>query len=143
MAFLLQRVVLGIGRAEQLQLSGPDLEALSLARRGHEFAGHGHGRARAEFRQQVVPLYAVVHHDLKVRQAGAVVDLQKRKALGVAAGADPAHDADRARAFAARERRLDGGAPYAHASSFQVKVKGQETAPEAMVPGRSSRNLSL
>ena len=51
--------------------------------------------------------HAGVDHDLEVGQAGAVVEFEEGKALGVAPGADPAGDVEIVTGFLAAENVLD------------------------------------
>ena len=94
MAFFLQGKAFRIGQAEDRDAFGPHFPFLALARRGHQFAAYGQGRAGIGFAQSRVGLGALVHNALHVGEAGAVVDLHKGKALGVAAGAHPAAEGD-------------------------------------------------
>ena len=92
MALFLKREGFRIGQAEDRHAFGPHFPCLALARRGHQLADHGQGRAGIGFAQSRVGLGTFVHNALHVGEAGAVVDLHKGKALGVAAGAHPAAD---------------------------------------------------
>ena len=142
MAFLLQRIDFRVSRAEQRQGARPHFKPLSLGRRNSQLAANVHRRARAQPQEQVVARRIGIHDRLQVREAGTVIDFQKRKALGVPAGANPAHDANVGTGTVAAKGRFHGSASYAHAS-FQVKVKGQQDAPEAMVSGRYRCSFGL
>ena len=94
MALFLQGKARRIGQAEDSDAFGPHLPFLTLARRGRQLAAHGQGRAGIGFPQSGIGFSAFVHNALHVGEAGAVIDLHKGKALGVAAGTHPAAEGD-------------------------------------------------
>ena len=87
---LLQGVLTGAG-AQHGDGGGVDLHAVALA--GHQGALHLQAGAQRHKGAHVGD-NLLVQHDLQVLEAGAVVHLQERHVLGVAAGAHPAADGD-------------------------------------------------
>ena len=92
-ALLLQRVG-GVRRADQFDPRRAQFPFLPLRRRGDQFALDDGRSAGGEVRDLVVAGRAGVHDHLEVGEAGAVVEFEEGKALGVAPRADPAFDGD-------------------------------------------------
>lgn len=108
-ALLLERV--GVVRpAQQADFPGLHLPGLALALRRHEGADHLQGGSGGETVDTLESGAGLGHDHLEVLQAGAIVDLNERKALGVAAGADPALDKDAFEGGGAAQGRADTGA---------------------------------
>ena len=109
MAFFLQRESFGISQAENSNALCPDFPQLPLAGRSHKFARNADGGARGGLIKLRVGGGARVNNALHIAEAGAVVELHKRKFLGIAAGADPAADGDGGLRFGRGEGVYDKG----------------------------------
>jgi hypothetical protein len=93
-ALFLQRVG-GVGLPEDLEFGGDDLPFLALALRLHELAAHldgGAGVGPGDLGRVVGE--GGIGDDLDALEAGAVVELEERERLRVAARADPALEQD-------------------------------------------------
>ena len=109
-AFLLEGISLGVGAAQDLQRRGLYLVFLALARRFDQDAFHAHAAPGGETRRFFVAGVALIHHDLKVPQGGAVGDLDEGDRLGRPAGLDPALDQNVAAGLGAAKDIFDLGA---------------------------------
>ena len=90
MAFLLERVGLGIRMSEDTQRFCVQFPALPLSGRGDKIAFHTERGARAVTAEFFTDGRIRVDDALQVGEAGAVVDFKKNDILGVTACADPA-----------------------------------------------------
>ena len=109
MAFFLQRESFGISQTENSDALRPDFPQLPIAGRGHKLTRNADGCARGGLIQLLMGGGARVNNALQVAEAGAVVDLHKRKFLGIAAGADPAANGDGGLRFSCCEGVYDKG----------------------------------
>ena len=76
----------------------------------HEFAVHFHRGAGAHLGDGLVAWDGGVGDDLEVAEAGAVIEFDKGKRLGVAAGADPTGHVEIVTGFAALQDMLEESA---------------------------------
>ena len=90
MAFLLERVGLGIRMSEDTQRFRVQFPALPLSGRGDKIAFHTERGARAVTAEFFTDGRIRGDDALQVGEAGAVVDFKKNDILGVTARADPA-----------------------------------------------------
>ena len=105
-AFFLQRIVLR-RLAYQLERSRLHFPALAGGGRGDEFAAHLHRGAGAHLGDRLIAGNGGIGDDLEVAQAGAVVEFDKGKRLGIAAGADPPGHLELLTGFFALQDMLD------------------------------------
>ena len=110
MPLFLERIT-GLRRADQLNARSAQFPFLSRCRGRHQVAldyGGGPGREMGEI---LGPRRARIHHDLQVREAGAIVQFEKGKTLRIAPGANPALDDQRFLRFGRRQNVFN---EYAH-----------------------------
>ena len=139
-ALFLQRIGLGIGPADHLDRLGPNFHGLALGGRGHEFAADPQRAAGGQpFDLVLVVGQGRVGEHLYAGQAGAVTDLKKGQATGIAAGAQPAADFDSgAHLLAAQDfgnsRRQHAALPAAMV--FRIRCAVRRCRPRAPRPPR-------
>ena len=102
--FLLQRIGV-VRRADDFDFVRHDFPALAFALRRHQRAAHRDRSARDQMLDRRVIRQRVLRDDLKIAQAGAIVQLDERKIFRIAPRPHPALDLN------ARDRRgtLQGG----------------------------------
>ena len=103
-AFLLQRVCLGVGTAVEFELLHLDFNALALALALHKDTRGCEGRTGGERLQLLVGEGVHVEHQLDVADRGAVVEGYELHIFVAAMGTDPSLDAD----LLAQKRRSVG-----------------------------------
>ena len=106
MAFFLERVIFGC-LAEQFQRGRLHFPKLPGGGGRDQFPAHFHRGTSVHFRNRLVAGDPRVGDDLEVSEAGAVVELEEGKRLGVPAGAHPACDVEVIGGFGAFEDVLD------------------------------------
>ena len=87
--FLLEGIVLGIGRAIDFGFLGVEFNRLALTGGFDEVAGEFDGGAGGDLLEGVVGNGAGVDDDLEVGEGGAVAELDEADAFAVAASFDP------------------------------------------------------
>jgi hypothetical protein len=109
-AFLLERVGLRVGTAEDGQRLGLNLISLALARRIDQYAFYAYAAAGGERRGRFMAGIGFIDHYLKVLEGGAVGDLEEGDQLRRPAGLDPTLDKNVATGLFLDENILDFGA---------------------------------
>ena len=109
-AFLLQRVVFGVGGAEEFQGSGGDFVALAASGGFLEASGGADAATGVEAADEGVVGGGGVKDDLEVGEGGAVVDVDEGDAAGGADGFDPAFDGGISAGGGGGEEVFDAGA---------------------------------
>ena len=92
MPFLLQGILLRVGRPQQLHLPGLDFILLPPPPGFHQFPHYADAATGVQGFHQGIVRRGLLHHDLQVFQGRAVADLDKGNGPGGAAGFDPALD---------------------------------------------------
>jgi hypothetical protein len=100
----------GIGFADDLKFLGDDFPFLTLALRGNQFAVDDDRGAGMRPCDRTVIGQRGIDDDLDALEAGAVVELYKRKGFGVAASANPTLEKNGVEGFGAGEGVFDEGA---------------------------------
>ena len=125
-ALLLEREGRRVGKAEHSHGLGADFPLLALAEGFHEVAADAHGGAGVHTFKSGPGFGAFIDDDLKILEAGAVVEFEEGESLGIAAGTHPAADGDAIAGFKGSQSFADAGT--LHRKSLQGGIIGKSTA---------------
>ena len=109
MALLLEREGGLVGKAEHGHGRGADFPLLALAKGFHKVTANAHGGTGVHAFKGGPGFRTLVNDDLKVLEAGAVVQFEEGKSLGITAGTHPTTDGDAIARFEGSQSFADAG----------------------------------